>query len=235
VLVVEILSREFNQDVSRAKRAAQDGPVIITDRDKPAYVLMRHETYRHLVGDGPTICELLDCQGVEDRVRNTPLRRTHFPACRPSTMFLLDTNVLLELRRRDRTDKNVATWANSVHASDLFLSAITILEIEAGTLTLLSRNPTQGAVLRKWIDNRVPPAFRGRILAVDTEVAQRCATLHVPNPRAERDALIAATALAYRFQVVTRNVADFAPREVASLNPWNPTNANHNLKTFLSP
>ena len=136
-------------------------------------------------------------------------------------MFLLDTNVLSELRRRDRTNPNVAVWADRVHASDLFLSAITILEVEAGTLSLLRRDARQGAILRNWIDGNVLPAFEGRILAVDTAVALRCASLHVPNPRAERDALIAATALVHRLMVVTRNVTDFEPMGVGTLNPWN--------------
>lgn len=136
-------------------------------------------------------------------------------------MFLLDTNVLSELRRRDRTNRNVAAWADRVHASELFLSAITILEVEAGTLSLLRRDPGQGAILRNWIDGNVLPAFEGRILAVDTAVALRCASLHVPNPRAERDALIAATALVHRLMVVTRNVTDFEPMGVGTLNPWN--------------
>ncbi len=135
-------------------------------------------------------------------------------------MFLLDTNVISELRRRNRIDPNVAAWAKSIHVSDMFLSAITILEIEAGTLLLLRRDEAQGQVLRKWIDAMVLPTFRGRILPVDTEVAQRCAALHVPNPRAERDALIAATALVHRFKLVTRNTADFAPMEVPIINPW---------------
>jgi toxin FitB len=135
-------------------------------------------------------------------------------------MYLLDTNVLSELRRRDRTDAKVAAWADRVHASDLFLSVITILEIEAGTLRLLRRDPAQGAVLRAWIDRNVLPAFEGGILPVDTAVAQRCASLHVPDPRAERDALIAATALVHRLRVVTRNVADFEPMGVGTLDPW---------------
>lgn len=135
-------------------------------------------------------------------------------------MFLLDTNVLSELRRRERTHPRVAAWADAVHATDLFLSAITVLEIEAGTLMLARRDEAQGAVLRAWIDGKVLPAFEGRILPVDTAVAQRCARLHVPDPRAERDALIAATALVHGLQVVTRNVADFQPMGVALLNPW---------------
>jgi predicted nucleic acid-binding protein len=136
-------------------------------------------------------------------------------------MFLLDTNVLSELRRRERTHPKVAAWADAAHAAELFLSVITILEIEAGTLLLARRDEAQGAVLRAWIDGKVLPAFAGRILPIDTAVAQRCARLHVPNPRAERDALIAATALVHGLHVVTRNVADFEPMGVALLNPWN--------------
>jgi toxin FitB len=135
-------------------------------------------------------------------------------------MYLLDTDVLSELRRRERTHPQVAAWVDSVPASDLFLSVITILEIEAGTLMLLRRDAAQGAVLRAWIDNKVLPAFAGRILGIDTQVAQRCAGLHVPDPRAERDALIAATALVHRMRVVTRNVGDFVPMGVDVLNPW---------------
>ncbi len=135
-------------------------------------------------------------------------------------MFLLDTNALSELRRRDRTDPKVAEWADDIHPSDLFLSVITILEIEAGTLLLERRDKAQGAVLRAWIDKRVLPTFEGRILPVDTAIALRCARLHVPNPRAERDALIAATALVHNLKLVTRNVADFAPMGVDLLNPW---------------
>jgi hypothetical protein len=135
-------------------------------------------------------------------------------------MFLLDTNVLSELRRRDRTDPKVAAWSDDVHPADLFLSVISILEIEAGTLMIQRRDAAQGAMLRAWIDSKVLPAFEGRILPVDTAVAQRCARLHVPDPRSERDALIAATALVHRLKVVTRNVADFQPMGVDLLNPW---------------
>ncbi len=135
-------------------------------------------------------------------------------------MFLLDTNVLSELRRRDKTNSGVAAWAEGVVAADLFLSAITILEIEAGTLMVQRRDAIQGAMLRAWIDSKVLPAFAGKILPIDTAVAQRCARLHVPNPRAERDALIAATALVNGLTVVTRNVVDFQPMGVDILNPF---------------
>lgn len=135
-------------------------------------------------------------------------------------MFLLDTNVLSELRRRERTHPKVAAWVDTVHAADLYLSVITILEFEAGTLQLARRDAAQGRVLRAWIDGKVMPAFADRILPIDTAVAQCCARLHVPDPRAERDALIAATALIHGMRVVTRNVADFQPMGVDLLNPW---------------
>jgi predicted nucleic acid-binding protein len=135
-------------------------------------------------------------------------------------MYLVDTNVLSELRRRERTHAKVAAWIDSVAPSDLFLSAITIFELEAGTLLIERRDIQQGKVLRSWVENRILPAFAERILPVDAAVALRCARLHVPNPRAERDAYIAATALVHGFTVVTRNVADFRPMEVPLLNPW---------------
>jgi predicted nucleic acid-binding protein len=135
-------------------------------------------------------------------------------------MFLLDTNVLSELRKVDRRDPEVAAWASSVDLGDLYLSAITILEIEAGTLSLARRDGPQAALLRKWIDGFVLPAFAGRILPVDTAVAQRCARLHVPDPCPERDALIGATALVHRFVMVTRNMPDFERMDVELINPW---------------
>jgi predicted nucleic acid-binding protein len=135
-------------------------------------------------------------------------------------MFLLDTNVISELRRPDRADRNVVAWANAVPAANFFMSVVSILEIELGARLIERRDAAQGAVLRTWINDQVLARFDGRILAIDTTVAQRCAQLHVPNPRAERDALIAATALVHGLTVVTRNVGDFEPTGVALLNPW---------------
>ena len=137
-------------------------------------------------------------------------------------MFLLDTNVVSELRkvRLGNADKHVARWADSVDAADLFLSAITIQELEIGILLAERRDPAQGAVFRAWLNSHVLPAFSGRVLAVDTAVAQRSARLHVPNPRPVRDGLIAGTALVHGMTLVTRNVAGFEPTGVPILNPW---------------
>ena len=137
-------------------------------------------------------------------------------------MFVLDTNVVSELRkvRFGKADANVAAWAQGVDAAALFVSAITILELELGVLLIERKDAVQGAMLRAWLDLQVLPEFAGRTLPVDGAVAQRCARLHVPDKRGERDALIAATALVHGMTLVTRNLADFRPAGVNLLNPW---------------
>ena len=137
-------------------------------------------------------------------------------------MYLLDTHVVSELRkiRLGKADRHVAKWADSLDAADLYISVITVQELEVGVLLAERRDPSQGAVLRAWLNDHALPAFNDRILTVDVAVAQRSARLHVPNPRPVRDGLIAATALVHGMTVVTRNVAGFEPTGVAVLNPW---------------
>ncbi len=137
-------------------------------------------------------------------------------------MFVLDTNVVSELRKANtgKADANVVAWANSVLPASLFLSAISILELEMGILLIERRDQEQGKMLRNWLENQVLPTFEERILVVDTAVARQCARLHIPGPCSERDALIAATALVHGMTVVTRNVDDFKPTGIAILNPW---------------
>ena len=135
-------------------------------------------------------------------------------------MYLLDTNVVSELRRAAKANRDVLAWANDTPPNMLFVSAITILELEYGVLLIERKDEAQGAILRSWFEGQVMPSFAGRVLSVDAIVARRCARLHVPDPRSERDALIAATASVYGFTVVTRNVRDFASTGVETLNPW---------------
>ncbi|GHU27090.1 twitching motility protein PilT [Betaproteobacteria bacterium] len=137
-------------------------------------------------------------------------------------MFVLDTNVVSELRkvRPGKADTNVAAWTESIDAAELFVSAITIMELELGVLSIERKDAAQGAMLRSWLEQQVLPEFSGRVLPVDTAVAQCRARLHVPDKRDERDALIAATALVHGMTVVTRNVVDFKPTGVSILNPW---------------
>lgn len=137
-------------------------------------------------------------------------------------MFVLDTNVVSELRKvaAGKADRGVAAWAASTPSGSMYISAITVLELELGVLAVERRDAPPGRVLRSWLDTRVLPAFAERTLSVDTAVAVRCAGLHVPDPRAERDALIAATALVHGMAVVTRNVRDFEPLGVDVVDPW---------------
>lgn len=137
-------------------------------------------------------------------------------------MYLLDTNVISELRkaRAGKANRAVAAWAAAVPTIDLFVSVIAIHEIEIGVLLAERRDPSQGQLLRVWLDVHVLHAFEGRVLPVDTPIARRSAHLHVPNPRPVRDALIAATALVHGMTVVTRNVADFEPMGVHAIDPW---------------
>ena len=136
--------------------------------------------------------------------------------------FLLDTNVVSELRKAKsgRAHPAVTAWATQVPAGSLYLSAITLLELEMGVLQVERRDASQGTVMRSWLDGHVLPAFAGRVLAIDAAVALRCARLHVPDKLSERDAMIAATALVHGMTVVTRNVADFEASAVPLLNPW---------------
>lgn len=135
-------------------------------------------------------------------------------------MFVLDTNVISELRH-GKLHQSVAVrdWASGQPSSRLFLSAISILELEIGIRMLERRTPPQGSALRAWLAG-VRLAFAGRILPFTENTATVCASLHVPDPRSERDAMIAATAIEHGFIVVTRNVSDFVDTGVALVNPW---------------
>ncbi len=137
-------------------------------------------------------------------------------------MYLLDTNVVSELRkvRMGRADARVAAWADSVDAAELYLSVVSLQELEIGVLLAERRDAAQGAIFRTWLTQHVLPAFAGRILDVDTAVALCSARLNVPDPRPVRDGLIAAAALVHGLTVVTRNEVDFIPTGVRVLNPW---------------
>ena len=137
-------------------------------------------------------------------------------------MYLLDTNALSELRKRrsGKISAAVEAWAGSFDQADMFLSVITIMEIELGIALLERRDTRQAGVLRLWLHDKVMPAFAGRILPVDTTIALRCARLHVPDTKSERDAWIAATGLVHDLTIVTRNVVDFAGTDVTLLDPW---------------
>ncbi len=137
-------------------------------------------------------------------------------------MYLLDTNVVSELRKEGsgRADRNVVRWISQAPAAQFYLSVITLMELEVGVLLMERRDPLQGGLFRRWFTHRVHSAFVGRVYPIDEAVARQCAALHVPNKRPDNDALIAATALVHGLTVVTRNVVDFETTGVPILNPW---------------
>lgn len=135
-------------------------------------------------------------------------------------MILFDTNVVSELRKAAKANSKVTAWAAAQPPATLFVSTITVLELEIGVQRMERRDRRQGAVLRQWLDDHVLPAFEGRILVFDLAIARRCAALHVPDPRPERDAMIAATALVHGLTLATRNVADFQNMDVKIVDPW---------------
>lgn len=106
------------------------------------------------------------------------------------------------------------------NAASFYISALTLMGLEIGILRIERRDTEQGKHLRTWMDRDVLPEFLERTLFVDSAVALKCARLHVPEPRAERDALIAATAMVHGMTVVTGNVADFEVTGAAVVDPW---------------
>jgi toxin FitB len=135
-------------------------------------------------------------------------------------MYLLDTNVVSELRKTTRADTAVRNWAATTKSGLFWFSTICIMELEIGVLQIARRDTAKGDRLRVWLDQVLLPQFGGRIFGVDLAIARQCAKLHVPDPRPERDALIAATALVHGLTIVTRNIADFAPMGCKLFNPW---------------
>ena len=135
-------------------------------------------------------------------------------------MFLLDTNVISELRKAAKANYRIKAWAEQADMQFMHISVVSILEIRLGILSIQRKDTAQADILDSWLSRQVIPAFAGRIVPVDIDVALRCAELHVPDPRSDRDALIAATALVRGLTVVTRDTKDFQPTGVKVLNPW---------------
>ena len=138
-------------------------------------------------------------------------------------MFLLDTNILSEIRKisQGKADPALARWTRTVDFDRCYLSVITLLEIEQGILRVQHRgDEAQFLRLQKWLNETVLTTFEPRILPVDRHTARICARLHVPDQRPYNDALIAASAIRHDLTLVTHNTRDFAALQVPLLNPF---------------
>lgn len=135
-------------------------------------------------------------------------------------MYLLDTNVVSELRKgKPSRNEHVLAWASGQDAATLYLSAATVFELEVGVRTMERKDVEQGRRLRSWW-TQVRVEFAGRLLPFSDSTAMVCAPLHVPDKRPYRDSMIAANALEHGFILVTRNVADFQVHGLKLVNPW---------------
>lgn len=137
-------------------------------------------------------------------------------------MYLLDTNILSESRKlgNARIDPHLAKWLAQIDVEASYISAMTIYEIKRGVQRMEGRDAKQGAVLRRWLDEQILVIYQHRTLSLTREVALICAGLHVPDPKPERDAWIAASAIHAGLTLATRNVADFAGMGVRLINPF---------------
>ena len=133
--------------------------------------------------------------------------------------FLVDTNVISELRKGPRANLAVRRWFESLEADEVFLSVIVIGEIRRGIESIRRRDRTSAARLDRWL-RQVVEGYRDRILSVDARIAEEWGRLNVPNPIPVVDGLMAATARVHNLTLATRNVKDVERTGVSLLNPF---------------
>jgi predicted nucleic acid-binding protein len=135
--------------------------------------------------------------------------------------FLLDTNVVSELRKGPRADANVRAWVAEADAESLYLSVLVVGELRQGVERVRRRDPAAARNLERWLA-KIAEQYDDRILPVDSEVAEQWGRLNVPDPLPTVDGLLAATALVHDMSLVTRNTADVLRTGVRLVNPFEP-------------
>ena len=137
-------------------------------------------------------------------------------------MYLIDTNIISEMRkiRHRKADPKLTAWVNSINSSLFYTSIVVMMELQRGVMGKHRTDPEQGKRLQQWFDISVKAIFDKRVLYINDHIAEVCAGLHVPNPKPENDAWIAATAIANGLTLVTRNVSDFDGIAVDIINPF---------------
>lgn len=137
-------------------------------------------------------------------------------------MYLLDTNVISEIRKVNagKANAGVTQWTKKTSQSLMYVSVISLMEIEQGILRLERKDTVQACLLKDWFHNIVLPSFDNNVMNIDKNIALTCATLHVPDKQPANDSLIAATALVHDLTLVTRNTKDFEQIGVKLFNPF---------------
>ncbi len=134
--------------------------------------------------------------------------------------ILIDTNVISELRKKSRCDISVAAWQNSIKGENIYISAISMMEIKSGVISARRKNPEFSRLLNEWYETQVKPTFHNRVISVDLAVSEYCSILLNQRTRPLADALIAATAHVNGLTLATRNTADFEDTGINLVNPW---------------
>lgn len=137
-------------------------------------------------------------------------------------MYLLDTNIISEMRKvkQGKADESFIEWLSQADSSQFYISVITLMELERGVLAMERKDPTQGALLRQWLDSLITQMFASRVLNINHQTAVLCARLHVPNKHPENDSWIAASAKEHHLTLVTRNTKDFEHTNIPLFNPF---------------
>jgi predicted nucleic acid-binding protein len=135
--------------------------------------------------------------------------------------WLVDTNVLSELRKGERADQGVGAWYSTAHEDDLFTSVLVLGEVRRGIESIRRRDIPSALALEQWL-LRLTTTFRERVLPIDAQVADRWGGFNVPDPIPTVDGLLAATALVHDLVLVTRNVRDVQDTGVQVLDPFTP-------------
>ncbi len=133
--------------------------------------------------------------------------------------YLIDTNVISELRKGDRADPNVISWYADVADAEVYLSALTLGELRQGVERVRRKDTRAAAALESWL-GRVADQHGGRVLPVDWSIAEEWGRMGVPDPLPVVDGLLAATAKVLGLTLVTRNIADVERTGVSCVNPF---------------